>query len=157
MDERLFRKAMGNFATGVTVIATETVEGPHGMTANAFMSQSLDPELIVISLKEDAQMLKKIKESGQFSVNVLSEEQHELSMIFAGQKKSEQEIKFDYLDDIPVLPGALSQFACKVKSEYVEGDHTLFVGQVKAIHIEEGDPLIFSRGKYRKLEKAVTP
>lgn len=153
MDNRLFRNAMGNFATGVTVIATETRDGPHGMTANAFMSQSLTPKLIIISLKRDAQMLHKIKESGHFSVNILSEEQQELSMIFAGQKESAGEVEFDYLGGKPVLPGALTQVACDVKSEYVEGDHTLFIGEVTDIHLEEGDPLIFSKGRYRTLGK----
>lgn len=156
MNDRLFRYAMGSFATGVNVIVTETNEGTHGMTANAFMSQSLVPKLIIISLKEDAHMLKKIKESGQFSINTLSEDQQDLSMIFAGQVKSEKEITFDYLDRKPVIPGALAQLACNVKSEYVEGDHTIFIGQVTDIHLENGEPLIFSKGKYRKLEKAAT-
>lgn len=156
MDDRLFRNAMGSFATGVTVIAAETEEGPRGMTANAFMSQSMNPKLVIISLKEDAQMLYKIKESKQFSVNILSDEQQELSMTFAGQTQNDREIAFDYLDGKPVLGGALAQVACNVKSEYIEGDHTLFIGEVTDIHLEEGDPLIFSKGKYRALEKMAT-
>ncbi|WP_226036063.1 flavin reductase family protein [Aquibacillus saliphilus] len=156
MEDRLFRNAMGSFATGVTVIATETNGGAHGMTANAFMSQSLEPKLIIISLKEDAHMLTKIKESGQFSVNVLSDDQQNLSMIFAGQAKSESEFEFDYLDGKPVIPGALAQVACSVKSEYVEGDHSIFIGQVTDFHLEDGEPLIFSKGQYRSLEKSVT-
>ncbi|MFC2948058.1 flavin reductase family protein [Virgibacillus sediminis] len=156
MDGRKFRNAMGSFATGVTVIATENAGNIHGMTANAFMSQSLDPNLIVISLKEDAHMLKKIQESGQFSVNILSEDQQELSMIFAGQVETDEEVPFNYLDGKPVVPGAIAQVACNVKSEYIEGDHSLFIGQVTDINLEDGEPLIFSKGKYRKLEKAVT-
>ena len=93
MDDRTFRNAMGCFATGVTVIATEVDGEAHGMTANAFMSQSLNPKLVVISLKEDTNMLKRIKESGHFSVNVLSEDQKDLSMIFAGQIKTEEKKK----------------------------------------------------------------
>lgn len=153
MDDRLFRYAMGSFSTGVTVIATELNGDPHGMTANAFMSQSLDPKLVIISLKEDAQMLKKITESRSFSVNVLSERQQELSKIFAGQVKNEEKVIFNYLDDKPVIPGALAQVACNVRSEYVEGDHTIFVGEVTAVHLEDGEPLIYSKGKYRSLEK----
>jgi flavin reductase (DIM6/NTAB) family NADH-FMN oxidoreductase RutF len=156
MDNRLFRNAMGSFATGVTVIATETADGPHGMTANAFMSQSLSPKLVVISLNENAQMLKKIKESGQFSVNILTEDQKELSMIFAGQTIGNQEVRFEYLDGKPVLPGALAQVACNVKSEYIEGDHSLFIGEVTDIRLEDGEPLIFSKGKYRTLDRAVS-
>ncbi|WP_085990968.1 flavin reductase family protein [Oceanobacillus senegalensis] len=153
MEDRLFRNAMGSFATGVTVITTEANGITHGMTANAFMSQSLDPKLVIISLKEDAQMLAKIKESGHFSVNILAEEQQDLSMIFAGQIMSEQEVEFDYLDGKPVIPGALAQVACDVKSAYVEGDHTLFIGQVTDVHLAEGNPLIFFKGKYQTLEK----
>ncbi|TQR08565.1 flavin reductase family protein [Psychrobacillus soli] len=154
MEDRLFRNAMGSFSTGVTVIVTETNEGTHGMTANAFMSQSLEPRLIIISLKEDAHMLNKINESGFFSVNILSEEQQDLSMIFAGQVKSAKKVEFDYLDGKPVISGAIAQITCTVKSEYVEGDHTIFIGHVTEVHLEGGEPLIFSKGKYRRLEKA---
>ena len=78
-----FRTAMGKFATGVNVIATEVAgEGVHGMTANAFMSVSLDPKLVVISIGEKAKILNKIKESQMFTVNMLSEQQQDVSMNF---------------------------------------------------------------------------
>lgn len=151
MDDRTFRNAMGSFATGVTVIATEANGHSHGMTANAFMSQSLDPKLIVISLKKDAKMLQKIRQSGRFSVNVLAESQQDLSMIFAGQIESERAYEFSQLDGVPVIPGAVTQVVCNIKSEYSEGDHSLMIGQVTAIHLEDKEPLIFSKGKYRIL------
>ncbi|MFC2949203.1 flavin reductase family protein [Virgibacillus sediminis] len=125
----------------------------HGMTANAFMSVSLDPELVVISIKEDAKMLEMIKESGRFSVNILSEKQKKESMTFAGQIDNEEEIVFDELAGNPVLPGSLVQVSCEVSGEYVEGDHTLFIGGVKDICLEDGEPLIFSCGKYRRLNE----
>ena len=153
MDDRLFRNAMGSFATGVTVIASKNKDGVHCMTANAFMSQSLNPKLIIISLKENAHMLEKVQDSDMFSVNILAEEQQDLSMIFAGQIKTDETITFEYLDDKPVIPHAIAQIACNVKTSYVEGDHTLFIGQVSAVHLNEGDPLIFSKGKYCKLAK----
>ena len=81
MDDRLFRDAMGKFATGVTVILTETEGEPHGMTANAFMSVSLTPKLVVISIKENARMLAKIQDSKKFSVNILAENQEDISKI----------------------------------------------------------------------------
>ena len=93
MDDRIFRSAMGKFATGVTVITTEIDEQVHGMTANAFMSVSLDPKLVVISIGEKAQMLDKIKHSKKFAVNILAANQQELSMIFAGQIKEKIECK----------------------------------------------------------------
>jgi flavin reductase (DIM6/NTAB) family NADH-FMN oxidoreductase RutF len=157
MDDRQFRTAMGKFATGVTVIATEVEGNIHGMTANAFMSVSLDPKLIVISVREQAQILSKLQESKTFSVNILAEDQQEVSMIFAGQIKDKQ-VEFGRLDGKPVIPGAIAQIACEVSAEHVEGDHTLVIGKVTDIHLEDKEALIFYSGKYRSLkeEKTVT-
>lgn len=151
MDDRQFRSAMGRFATGVTVIATEVDGDIHGMTANAFMSVSLDPKLIVISIGGKAKILNKIKESKIFTVNILAAEQKELSMIFAGQLKEHKEVEFARLDGKPVLPGSVVQVACEVAAEHVEGDHTLFIGKVTDIHLEDKEPLLFYSGKYRSL------
>lgn len=151
MDDRQFRSAMGKFATGVTVIATEENGEVHGMTANAFMSVSLDPKLIVISIGEKAKILNKIKQSKIFSVNILAADQQELSMIFAGQLKEHRAVEFHRLDGKPVLPGAVAQIACEVSAEHVEGDHTLFIGKVTDIHLEDAEPLVFYSGRYRSL------
>ncbi|WP_404328522.1 flavin reductase family protein [Mesobacillus maritimus] len=151
MDDRQFRQAMGKFATGVTVITTEIEGEEHGMTANAFMSVSLNPKLVVISIGERAQMLEKIKASKKFAVNILSEEQKEYSMLFAGQIKEKREINFGYLAGLPVLKGAIAQAACEVVNEHVEGDHTLFIGKVIDIKVEDGEPLMFFNGQYRSL------
>jgi flavin reductase (DIM6/NTAB) family NADH-FMN oxidoreductase RutF len=158
MDDRQFRTAMGKFATGVTVIATDVDGDVHGMTANAFMSVSLDPKLVVISIGEKARILEKIKQSRTFSVNILAADQQELSMIFAGQLKEHREVEFDNLDGKPVLKGAVAQIACEVSAEHLEGDHTLFIGRVTDIHLEDAEPLVFYSGKYRALveEKVVT-
>ena len=157
MDDRQFRTAMGKFATGVTVIATDVEGDVHGMTANAFMSVSLSPKLVVISIGEKAKILEKIKQSQSFSVNILAATQQELSMIFAGQIKEPREVVFDRLDGKPVLSGAVAQIACEVSAEHIEGDHTLFIGRVTDIHLEDAEPLIFYTGRYRALteEKAV--
>ncbi|MCQ6279050.1 flavin reductase family protein [Bacillus sp. EB600] len=158
MDDRRFRNAMGKFATGVTVIATEVEGDVHGMTANAFMSVSLDPKLVVISIGAKAKILTKIKESNLFSVNILAADQQELSNIFAGQLKEHKEVVFERLDGKPVIPGSVVQIACEVSAEHVEGDHTLFIGKVTDIHIEDVEPLVFYSGRYRSLteEQAVT-
>jgi flavin reductase (DIM6/NTAB) family NADH-FMN oxidoreductase RutF len=156
MDDRQFRTAMGKFATGVTVIATDVDGDVHGMTANAFMSVSLDPKLVVISIGKKARILEKIKQSQTFSVNILAADQQELSMIFAGQLKEHREVEFDRLDGKPVLNGAVAQIACEVSTVHVEGDHTLFIGRVTDIHLEDAEPLIFYSGKYRTLAEAVT-
>jgi flavin reductase (DIM6/NTAB) family NADH-FMN oxidoreductase RutF len=152
MDDRQFRNAMGKFATGVTVIITEVDGEPHGMTANAFMSVSLNPKLVVVSIGENAKILNKIKQSQKFTVNILTANQQEISMIFAGQIKENREVVFDRLDGQPVVPGAIVQISCEVSAEHVEGDHTLFIGKVTDLHLDDdSEPLIFYSGRYRSL------
>lgn len=150
MDERAFRKAMGKFATGVTVITTEMDGQVHGMTANAFMSVSLQPMLVVVSIGERAQMLTKIKQSQKYAVNILAANQQELSMIFAGQIKDKRDVSFARFAGFPVIDGALAQIVCEVVNQYVEGDHTLFIGKVVDLFVgDEGEPLLYVNGQYR--------
>jgi len=151
MEDRLFRNAMGKFATGVTVITTNVNGKIHGMTANAFMSVSLDPKLVVISIGEKASMLKHIQQRGTFTVNFLSVQQQELSMLFAGQIKEKRNVTFGDLQGAPTIEGAIAQVSCEVASTYIEGDHMLFIGRVKNIHLEDGEPLLFFNGRYGAL------
>lgn len=152
MDDKQFRTTMGKFATGVTVIATEVEGEVHGMTANAFMSVSLDPKLIVISVRKQASILAKLQSSQTFSVNILGEDQQEVSMIFAGQLKDKQ-VDFNRLDGKPVIPGSIAQIACEVSGEHIEGDHILFIGKVTDIYVEDKAPLIYYNGKYGSLKE----
>lgn len=151
IDDRLFRNAMGKFATGVTVITTEVDGKPHGMTANAFMSVSLNPKLVLVSISVNAKMHGRIKQSKRYAVNVLSDQQQHISELFAGQKKSGIEIQFDTFDNLPVLKDAIATITCNVAGEHLAGDHTLFIGEVTDIRINDGDPLLFYRGKYHQL------
>ncbi|MFP3668045.1 flavin reductase family protein [Priestia sp. SIMBA_032] len=151
MDDRTFRNAMGKFATGVTVITTLLEDEAHGMTANAFMSVSLNPRLVLISIGEKAKMLDKINESGKFAVNILSDDQKDLSMHFAGQIKEKRQIEFDWINELPVIKNALTNIVCKVHSKQIVGDHTLFIGEVTDIVTCEGAPLAFYEGKYSKV------
>lgn len=139
---------MGKFATGVTVITTEIDGAAHGMTANAFMSVSLNPKLVLISIGEKAKMLNKIHESGRFAVNILSADQKEISMLFAGQIKEQREIQFARLDGLPIIENALANVVCNVYSKQAVGDHTIFIGEVTDIVLNEGEPLTFFEGKY---------
>ncbi|RLL43747.1 flavin reductase [Oceanobacillus piezotolerans] len=155
MDDRQFRNAMGKFATGVNVITTEVDGNIHGMTANAFMSVSLDPKLVVISIGKNASMLEKIRKSKKYAVNILSHDQKELSMIFAGQIKEDRDISFERLADLPVIEGANTQISCEVVNEHIEGDHSLFIGKVIGIKLEEcSNPLLFYKGQYTSIERA---
>ncbi|MBR3118134.1 MULTISPECIES: flavin reductase family protein [Oceanobacillus] len=148
MDSREFRNAMGRFATGVTVITTNDGTDAHGMTANAFMSISLEPKLITISIDNHANMLKKIKASGQYAVNFLSDQQQDISMNFAGQKKKEDGVDFGFIQGVPVIKESLASVVCDVEQEIVVGDHTLFIGSVKDVKVTDGNPLTFYCGKY---------
>jgi flavin reductase (DIM6/NTAB) family NADH-FMN oxidoreductase RutF len=151
MDDRSFRSAMGKFATGITVITSLLDDEAHGMTANAFMSVSLNPRLVLISISEKARMLDKINETGKFAVNILADDQKEYSMYFAGQIKEERDIEFDWMSEIPVIKDALANIVCNVHSKHVAGDHSLFIGEVTDIVIRDGAPLTFFEGKYGKI------
>ncbi|MFS0785117.1 flavin reductase family protein [Shouchella sp. 1P09AA] len=148
MDDRLFRTAMSKFATGVTVITTELAGEVHGMTANAFMSVSLDPKLILISIGNQAKMKGHIDQTGVFAVNVLSHEQEHLSKQFAGQIKDDRAATFSTFAGLPVISDALASVACDVYDTTVQGDHTLYIGKVRDIIVTDGDPLMFYSGKY---------
>ena len=155
MDDRLFRNAMGRFTTGVTVITTKIDDEVHGMTANAFMSVSLNPKLITVSVDHKAQMHEKLRESERFAVSILSEEQQNISKHFAGQKQAEKGIDFDFIEGVPVIPDALAAIVCKGYSSHPIGDHTLYVGEVIDIGLKEGEPLTFFAGKYGSLAKQI--
>ncbi|WP_419954366.1 flavin reductase family protein [Neobacillus niacini] len=154
MDDRLFRDAMGKFATGVTVLLTENEGETHGMTANGFMSVSLDPKLVLISIGHKAKFLEKVSQSKKYTVNILAEDQEHYSRHFAGRPG--EAVEFETLDEQPVLKGAIAQIACEVVSEHVEGDHTLFIGRVVDLRLEDKNPLLFFSGKYRQLTEAET-
>ncbi|WP_255452178.1 flavin reductase family protein [Sporosarcina sp. ANT_H38] len=153
IDDRLFRNAMGSFATGVTVITTEIEEEVHGMTANAFMSISLNPKLVAISIGENAKMHQHIKNANQFAINILSSDQQNVSKRFSGQLNIDSEITFDSYKGLPILEDALAVVTCELYSEYVVGDHTIFIGHVTGVKIEEKEPLMFCNGKYRELKE----
>ncbi|MET1178183.1 flavin reductase family protein [Peribacillus simplex] len=154
MDNRLFRDSMGKFATGVTVLLTENEGETHGMTANGFMSVSLDPKLVLISIGHKARFLEKVSQSKKYTVNILAEDQEHYSRHFAGNPG--EAVEFETLAELPVLKGAIAQIACEVVSEHVEGDHTLFIGKVVDLRLEDKNPLLFFSGKYRQLTKVET-
>ncbi|MBW8351832.1 flavin reductase family protein [Bacillus sp. IITD106] len=152
MDDRLFRTAMGRFATGVTVITTKVNDTVHGMTANAFVSVSLNPKLILVSIREQAQMNQLLKQSGQFAVSILKEYQEDLSAYFAGQMNEERNIDFDVFNGMDVIKDAMVNMTCTVQNSVAAGDHTLFIAEVTDLRIQDGDPLLFYGGKYRTIK-----
>jgi flavin reductase (DIM6/NTAB) family NADH-FMN oxidoreductase RutF len=153
-DTRAFRNALGRFATGVTVITSLEHDRPHGMTANAFVSVSLAPPLILVSLDNRSNMNRILPSSGRFGVSVLAEGQETLSLHFAGRPQKDLEIPFVSRAGIPVIDKAIAHFVARVTDMYPAGDHTLYIGEVEHFEFREDRPLLFHAGTYRRLPHA---
>lgn len=152
IDPFEFRRALGRFASGITVITTVHEDKVHGMTANAFVSVSLDPPLVLISVDNRAKMNRVLPKSGRYGISVLSAEQEDLSQHFAGRPKEGLEVPFVWRKEMPLLEGALAHLVCRVVDIHPAGDHTLYIGQVEYLDYTNGDPLLFYTGTYRCLE-----
>jgi flavin reductase (DIM6/NTAB) family NADH-FMN oxidoreductase RutF len=155
-----FRKALGQFATGVTVVTAEREPGlVHGMTANSFTSVSLDPLLILVCVDQRAKMLSLLHKKKRFGISVLKQGQEAISEYFAKGEQSaeaEQRLSIRYRwtpSGIPLLEGALLHMSCHVIASHIAGDHTIFVGEVEDAAIHEGEPLLYFRGEYRNVAR----
>jgi flavin reductase (DIM6/NTAB) family NADH-FMN oxidoreductase RutF len=146
-----FRKTLGMFATGVTVVTTQEGDQVHGMTANAFMSVSLRPPLVVISVDRRARMHALLNEGRRYGISVLADEQRGLSDRFAGRTAGEDEVEFDVVHETPLVSGALAHLVARVVRSSWGGDHSLFIGQVEYARYGEGRPLLFHGGRYERL------
>ena len=147
-----FRRTLGMFATGVTVITTRVGEQVHGMTANAFMSVSLRPPLVLISVDRRARLNALLREGAHFGVSVLEEGQTALSDRFAGRPRADDaDPRFEIVRDTPLVEGALAQLVARVVRSYWGGDHSLFLGQVEYVRYGEGTPLLFHSGRYERV------
>ncbi|TQS74883.1 flavin reductase family protein [Ornithinibacillus gellani] len=155
MNDHTFRTAMGKFATGVTVITTMIGEEAYGMTANAFMSVSLNPKLVLISIDENAHMNQYLQQSKKFAVSMLNADQQHMSAYFAGQIKEKQNIDFHWFQDMPTIKDAIAAITCEVDHAVVAGDHTLYIGRVTDLYLRDGEPLTFFEGKYRTIAPSV--
>jgi len=151
LDAAEFRKTLGMFATGVTVITTQVGGQIHGMTANAFMSVSLQPPLILISVDRRARMNGLLREDARFGVSVLEEGQAALSDRFAGRVQDGPEPAFELVNDTPLVDGALANLVARVVRSYWGGDHSLFLGRVEYVRYGEGTPLLFHGGGYGRV------
>lgn len=153
-DTRSFRSALGTFATGITVVTSIGPDGERlGFTANSFNSVSLDPPLVLFSLDRRAYSLKAFEAAGVFAINVLREDQEQVSTAFARALSNKWDsVNFETWETgCPILADALANFECETKSMHDGGDHVIFVGQVLALRTGEGRPLLYYRGAYRQL------
>ncbi|MDD2869780.1 flavin reductase family protein [Neomegalonema sp.] len=152
VDPRALRDACGLFATGVNVIATRLGAQDHGMTANAFMSVSLSPPLIAISIATTARMLPLLRESGRFSVSVLAAGTQKLAWHFAGKPDPAFAAPFESLEGEPVVRGAAAAFLARTAQEIPAGDHVIFLGEVFRLRLEPlRPPLLFHKGSFGEI------
>lgn len=151
IDPTELRKALGSFATGVTIITTRGDDGtPTGLTVNSFNSVSLNPPLVLWSLANNAMSLPVFKAAEHWAVHVLAADQDELSGRFARRGED----KFAGLEterghgDVPLLPGCMARFQCRTVSRHQGGDHVIFIGEVLDFDRAESAPLVFHGGRY---------
>jgi flavin reductase (DIM6/NTAB) family NADH-FMN oxidoreductase RutF len=147
------RQTLGMFATGVTVVTTLVSEQIHGMTANAFMSVSLEPPLVLISVDRRTKMCSLLHQECRFGVSVLAHDQRPLSDRFAGRPADGgPEPSFAIVHEAPVVEGAAAHFVAIIDRSYWGGDHSLFLGRVEyARFTPDARPLLFHGGQYGSL------
>jgi flavin reductase len=152
-----FRKAMGCFATGVTIITIDQDGEVHGMTANAFTAVSLDPVLVLVCVDHRARTHAHLQARKRFGVNVLSCDQQAISEYYAGAAEKHQHpetagARFERTaHGTPVLQGAIAYLECRLHSAQPAGDHTIFIAEVEHIEVRDGDPLLYFRSRYRDI------
>jgi flavin reductase (DIM6/NTAB) family NADH-FMN oxidoreductase RutF len=160
IDSKEFRRAVGHFVTGVTVIAIDVDGDTRGMTANAFTSLSLDPPLVLFCVAKKAHLGQLIGAATGFSVNILALDQQPLSQFFSGGWKdpAPPPFAFEPWQGGPKLAGSVAAIGCGVETIHEGGDHYIVIGRVVALHRPEpaAAPLVFSAGRYAALADPTT-
>lgn len=156
-DQDEFRKALGQFATGVTIITAMSGGEPAGVAANSFTSVSLDPPLVLFCVARTSSTWPKIEQARKFAVNILGEHQESVSRVFAKRGEPEKGSLRGQGFTIgetgaPILTGCLAFLECRVAEKLEGGDHSIFLGEVVHQGVEEEmRPLVFFRGGYHNL------
>jgi flavin reductase (DIM6/NTAB) family NADH-FMN oxidoreductase RutF len=161
-DSDLFRRVMGHFATGITVVTTLEDDRPQGITVNALSSVSLDPALVMIALDRRRFITPKVRARGQFAVNVLGEYQQAISDCFAGAPVTPDREAFCGAAwtpgelGLPLLDGAIATLECETVGTYSAGDHDLFIGRVVSLASDPRNPLplLYYRRRYLRIDRA---
>jgi flavin reductase (DIM6/NTAB) family NADH-FMN oxidoreductase RutF len=153
VDSMTYRRAVGNFATGVAVVTSGSGHDVHGVTVNSFTSVSLDPTLLLVCLDRSSRSRMKILETRVFNINVLSDTQERVSRLFASKDRTNawfDELKCTYGDlGAPLIPSCLAYLECELTQSHEAGDHTVLIAEVQRAEVaDESMPLGFFRGKY---------
>jgi flavin reductase (DIM6/NTAB) family NADH-FMN oxidoreductase RutF len=154
IDSRAFRQTVGQFVTGVTVIAADVDGSIRAMTANSFTSVSLDPPLVLFCVGKNAHLAQVIHTAPGFSVNILRHDQQPLSSYFAGRWPHESPPSFSFSpwEGGPLLDGSLAALGCGVETIHEGGDHWIVIGRVLSLYRDESAmPLLFGGGRYAAL------
>jgi flavin reductase len=150
IDPRLFRRCLGRFSTGVTVVTYRTADGVRGATMNSFTSVSLDPPLVLLSLARTAQACAAL-EGAPFAINVLRADQMDLALQFAGRAQPRLRVCWNDHGDAgvpPTLAGTVATLICRPWRRYDGGDHVLQLGEVLSAELRDGEPLVFADGRF---------
>jgi len=161
VDTAAFRRTVGRFATGVTVVTTVVDGVAHGMTANAFSSLSLDPLLVLVCVDRSAGLHERVTRAGTFAICVLAEGQEALSRRFAARHPAGAGGQFEGVATVPapvtgspLLEGGLVYLECRLSAVHPGGDHSIFVGEVLAAGELGGtEPLLWFEGGYHRLAR----
>jgi flavin reductase (DIM6/NTAB) family NADH-FMN oxidoreductase RutF len=154
LDTAAFRRAMGQFATGITVVTGRDGEGrPFGLTVNSFTSLSLEPPLVLFCLANRSELNAPLGQTRRYGVSVLSEEQEEVSTRFAtpGIDRFADTPVVEGELGVPLIPEALAWLECQVSDIHPGGDHSIYVGEVRRLEVEPGRPLLYHASGYRRL------
>jgi flavin reductase (DIM6/NTAB) family NADH-FMN oxidoreductase RutF len=154
IDPSDFRRALAQFASGVTAVTTRDGSGrPFGLTVTAFSSVSLEPPLVLVCVDRRSETHAGFRDSGTFGVSVLAEDQEEVSRRFAwsGPAKFETGELVAGSTGVPLVAGALAHLECRVVAAHPAGDHTIYVGEIVAMSTRTGRPLLYHQGRYRRL------
>ena len=153
-DPDSFRRALGAYPTGVTVVTAVGPHGPSGATANAVNSLSLEPPMMLACLDRGSRTLTSVRAAGRFGVNALAAGQGALARRFSGKNPEPskwERVEWFESEGCPRLPEALIWVACELRDLIDGGDHLILTGNVLEADSREGRPLIFHRGEYRDL------
>lgn len=153
IDTKEFRRALGHFATGVTVVtyAPEDAEEFRGTTVNSFTSVSLDPPLVLVSLGRQTRVAAALRPGTPYAVNILRHGQRDLAMWFADRPQPGTLVEWEVRAGVPHLAGCAAYFRCVVQDVHGAGDHVLVVGLVKEFQAHGHQPLLFYRGTFERL------
>lgn len=156
-DQKRFRQLMGRFVTGVTVIATHSDKQTLAMTANAITAVSLEPLVLLCCVRNQSGMLPVLLSEKQFSVNVLSAGQDDVSRYYGGQRNGNSPARWSlYQDSTPILIGANASFICDLHATQEVGDHTVVYGAVREmVAADQAFPaLVYAGGRYQDIALA---